>query len=666
MKKPVEISDNSKIKQMSQTVFLNIFITVASLICIIQFFRQTNTSETFDKIIYVSAVLIGSYYSARQFKVSTKTKNPSVVFTSFGLVLITIGLISLENHTSISQQYLQKLWLGFGLPVLILCLLLIPIIFQIYVWKFFNKFIRLIFGLIVIAIILLLILAVYQQDNSIIDMYHSEYVINEIYAVPSGNLPYVDFIPQYGIFYSLIISFFAKLISIPITINLILIFITIGTVFAIIIAIYLVFKSFNRSSLLLSTLLVVPFTSITKFPGRTDYPGNIFDLISAIPTRILPGLVIGALLLNILTATKEIGIWKAWFFGIVAGISFWLNQDFALISALISFFYLLLFGDYKKKIIHVMGGAVIGLSFYPLYASQFGSFRFDSIGFFALQYTSGYMAEPIQTPGPVLVILPLIIALFFASTTPLILERFKKYTVEPEYRRALLTASFFSCWSLIGFAYYLNRSFASGQMQILFLPLAVASASYFYYLFPKIESIPWGFKDFFTKRIWARSNLKYQIPNLSLAILMALPIASIIAFPNPKIEIQRLTNAPPEYKWPNKALADVMQRYKQISEKNPILLNELAYFGNAGNYFEYETSVKSANILNSPIDITPAKVPLETGCSYLRLLNSKYLLIDENGLAVKNAFGDRALCDLYNFADAKYGLGSYLLERVND
>jgi hypothetical protein len=144
---------------------------------------------------------------------------------------------------------------------------------------------------------------------------------------------------------------------------------------------------------------------------------------------------------------------------------------------------------------------------------------------------------------------------------------------------------------------------------------------------------------------------------------MALPLASIIAFPNPQIEIGRLTNAPAENKWPNIALDNAMKKYNQIVENNPQIPKDLAYFGNAGNYFEYETGVQSANILNSPIDITPAKVPLETGCSYLRLVNAKYLLIDENGLAVKNAFGDRGLCDLYNFADANLGFGNYLLEK---
>jgi hypothetical protein len=113
-------------------------------------------------------------------------------------------------------------------------------------------------------------------------------------------------------------------------------------------------------------------------------------------------------------------------------------------------------------------------------------------------------------------------------------------------------------------------------------------------------------------------------------------------------------------------LSETFQRLDQIKEINPELLTDIGYFGNAGNYFQYETQIKSANILNSPIDITPAKIPLETGCSYLIKLNVKYLLIDENGLIVKEAFGERGLCDLYHFTETTYTAGKYLLVRNDE
>jgi hypothetical protein len=621
------------------------------MIWTIQFFRQKNTAETFDKIIYLSAIAIGIYYSLKQMTRTKQIYKLSLAFKFFGLVSIIIGIAGLESHDSISQDYYQKLWSGFGIQILILTICLAPFIYQVYTWSSLKLFSKAVLAVLSIIIVGFMFTAIFQKDNSIIDLYHSEYVINEIYAIPAGNMPYVDFIPQYGIFYSLIAGLMAKLFSISISINLILILITAGTSIAILIAIYLVFKSHNRNSLTLAILLVVPFTSITKFPNRTDYPGNIFDLISAVPIRILPGLVIGMILLNLLTASKNIGLWKICLFGFVVGTSFWLNQDFVLISAFISILYLFLFGDFRKKAFYIFGSVLVGLVSYPIVAIQFGNFRFNSIGFFALQYSSGYMAEPIQTPGPVLVILPLITALFFASTTPLILEKFKKYVIEPEFRRALITSSFFSCWSLIGFTYYLNRSYASGQMQILFLPLSVASASYFYYLFPKVESIPWRFKDFFKKNIWAGSNLKHQIPNLSLAVLMALPLASIIAFPNPQLEINRLTNAPSANKWPlpknQQAFSDIENQLSILKSTNK---GEIMYFGSSGNYVDLKYGIKNTTIFNSPFDLLMSSKMVDIQCDNLKVLQPKYLLVNDAGIAIAQAFPNSTLCGIYSIS----------------
>ena len=317
MKNRIVNNSNPITNLLSREIFLHIFIFAGFMIWTIQFFRQKNTAETFDKIIYLSAIAIGIYYSLKQMTRTKQIYKLSLAFKFFGLVSIIIGIAGLESHDSISQDYYQKLWSGFGIQILILTICLAPFIYQVYTWSSLKLFSKAVLAVLSIIIVGFMFTAIFQKDNSIIDLYHSEYVINEIYAIPAGNMPYVDFIPQYGIFYSLIAGLMAKLFSISISINLILILITAGTSIAILIAIYLVFKSHNRNSLTLAILLVVPFTSITKFPNRTDYPGNIFDLISAVPIRILPGLVIGMILLNLLTASKNIGLWKICLFGFV-------------------------------------------------------------------------------------------------------------------------------------------------------------------------------------------------------------------------------------------------------------------------------------------------------------------------------------------------------------
>ena len=79
-----------------------------------------------------------------------------------------------------------------------------------------------------------------------------------------------------------------------------------------------------------------------------------------------------------------------------------------------------------------------------------------------------------RTPGPVLVILPLIIALAVAHLQVIRVSQ----SIDSEFFVRLYSNGvlglLFSSWSTLGFSYYLNRSYASGQMQILFLPISIA------------------------------------------------------------------------------------------------------------------------------------------------------------------------------------------------
>jgi hypothetical protein len=272
------------------------------------------------------------------------------------------------------------------------------------------------------------------------------------------------------------------------------------------------------------------------------------------------------------------------------------------------------------------------------------------------------MAEPIQTPGPVLIVLPLIVALFFASNYPLYQERFQKIPIPEDLKRAVLTASFFSSWSLIGFAYYLNRSYASGQMQILFLPLSIAMASYFYYIIPqKIEELPWTAKTFFKPETWKGKNFRKNLSHLPIAIAMSLPLATIAAFPSPVIEIERLTNAPAENRWPSKSLGQSIENFTKLKSLG-FDVGEIGYLGNSGNYFEILTGVDSLNILNSPWDLPSAEVPLKTGCSFISTKSPKFILTDSNGSSFGKLFENGLLCGSYKVADIE-NYGEWLWSR---
>ena len=257
------------------------------------------------------------------------------------------------------------------------------------------------------------------------------------------------------------------------------------------------------------------------------------------------------------------------------------------------------------------------------------------------------MAEPIITPGPVLIILPWIVALVCASFYLLIKERFSNVAIEEESRRAIITTAFFSLWTLIGFSYYLNRSYASGQMQILFLPLAVASASFFGYLFNQNSELPWKPRLNIKLSTWKMSSIKRNSSYLLISIIMSLPLSSIIAFPNPAIEIDRLTSSSPDHVWPKSLLVKTTNEVligKKFAQDNAVTIS---FFGASSNYMKIATGIESANILNSPWDIPVSSEAIEVGCSRIFNVNSDILILGEEGPALFR-FKDSTLCDKYS------------------
>ena len=617
-----------------------------ALIFSVQFIRKSN-SESIDQGIYLASLVLGFVF-VFLLKMKKLPNPPMLAINLFiFLGIFVLAIMGIEKHPTMDPKFLHDLWLGFGIYVLVMTLLLTPFIWTILLAPSSKRTHRITLTIMAVLISGLALPAMLQGGNSIIDTYHSEYVINELLAVPAGNIPYVDFIPQYGILYTWLIAPFSSFLQPNELVTLGLYLMSAGGIVAVALGVWLTYKAMNKRSLSLAILLVVPFTLVSKFPGRDDFPSTIIALLSAVPVRLVIGMALGMILLEeILGKSSK---FRIYLLGIISGLSLWLNLDFAIAASGIVCLYVLLFLDKRRRVAFISSFST-GALLYPVAISIFGfEFRWNSIGFFVVQYTGGFMAEPIQTPGPVFIILPLITSLFFASTYPLYQERFRKKPIPAELRRAVLTANFFSLWSLIGFAYYLNRSYASGQMQILFLPLSVALASYIYYVTSQSAGLlPWTARTFFQPSQWRGKQLSSRLSYLPIAMVMSLPLATIIAFPNPTIEIERLTNAPAVNKWPNSDLADATRLAKTIRQSNPEILGSLGYLGNSGNFFEISEAIDSVNILNSPWDLPPAPTPLQVGCEFITKKNYDNLLLDDTGLALAKLFESGKLCNIYS------------------
>jgi hypothetical protein len=508
-----------------------------------------------------------------------------------------------------------------------------------------------------------LIPAAWQGGASIIDIDSSEYVINENLAVSAGHLPYVDFIPQYGTLFSWLIAPFKSMLTPDGLVTLSLYLMSIAAIAAVLIGVYLVYKGTNKRSLTLSILLVIPFTSIAQFPGRDVFSGTIYSLLSQLPIRLLPTLLISLLLISMLSKKRNKKTILS-IIGIFSGFSIWLNQDFAFIGGFLALSFVVVFNNSMSSRLIVAGSYGLGFSLYPILVRAFGEqVNFSFVGFFVTQYQNGFMAEPIITPGPVLIILPLIATIAAISTGLLLRERFSAYQIPDHLRRAVLTASFFSLWSAAGFAYYLNRSYASGQMQILFLPLSVALANFIYFILDMDGESKWSARSFFTAETWRKTRLKSSLVSLTLAIAMALPLASTVAFPQPSIELKRLTQGVPGHTWPKSNSKSVSDDVAKIKAGSMFPLDGASFFGASGHYIELILGLPSLNILNSPWDIPVTQNTIEAGCAPVVASKSKYLILGAEGPALFQ-FEGSTLCNVYRIISVP-GLSEYrVAERI--
>ena len=147
-------------------------------------------------------------------------------------------------------------------------------------------------------------------------------------------------------------------------------------------------------------------------------------------------------------------------FGFIAGIVTWQSQDFGIAAVVTAYLVIIFAGSSRlievKTTLIALIGYVPGFALYPVIAALAGkAVSFDFFLFFARQFGSGFGAERMRTPGPVLYILPLLVMLVVVHG--IYLYKSKKSSVETaELSLSSLIGFTFGLWSLFGFTYYFS------------------------------------------------------------------------------------------------------------------------------------------------------------------------------------------------------------------
>lgn len=631
------------------------FAITGSFIFIIQALRGSAQSEGPDKAIYLFAVLIAGIFLLMGFSRSTKPTG-KYLYGVLTFLITVVGIAGVEQHAPINGVVLSnRLWLGFGPYTLLLAFFITPIVFKIIEWRSLNVAWKALLSALFLANTILVIPSFWQSAATVIDADHSEYVINELLAPLVGHWPYSDFIPQYQSFYGFFLKPFVGGMNAAQISNVALISLTFLSFITLIIGVFIAWNAIDRRSIALATGLVIPFTCLTQFPTREGYLGSIAALLSGLSIRIFPGLALLGLLVLLIRKTalsaprKRVGAFLL--FGFISGLVTWQSQDFGIAAVVTSYLVIAFAGssrffDVKTTVVALIG-YIPGFAMYPIIAGAAGkSVDFKYFLFFARQFGSGFGAERIRTPGPVLFILPLLVLL--VVTHGIYIHRSKKKAIETgDYSLNSLIGFSFGLWSLFGFTYYLNRSYASGQMQVLFLPLTVSLAAFVGILIKDpIRTLVFGNlqKGFlFSPRSIKEGNFAWVLP---LLLIISIPFASLLLTPNPSVEMKRINESKTIPRWPKPTIIASVIDAKNAANYAKEKGLSIAFFGASSYYVEKESGVKSVSILNSPFDLFMSQKTAQVSCNYIFKVNPDVLVVSDEGANLFQFVG-KTLCNTY-------------------
>ncbi len=629
---------------------LKAFALTGLTILLVQLFRGSAQSEGPDKAIFLLSIAIAAIFILMGF---TKGQfNSGKYIYSSGAILVTaIGIIGIEEHDPINGVVLSnRLWLGFGPFVFLLMAAIFAFVFKVLEWKSLSRTWKVSLAILFSANTALAIPSFWQSAKAVIDADHSEYVINEIIAPLNGYWPYSDFIPQYQTFYGFFLKPFAGAMNASQISDLIYLALTFITYLTIIFGVFMAWLALNKRSLVLAVGLVVPFTALTQFPIREGYLGSIASLLSGLSIRVFPGLLLLMATIYVLNSNRGQTTSKRYFslaiVGIFSGLVAWQSQDFGLAATITTLLIVAFASSPKliefKSLAAIMAGLIPGFLIYPIAGAVSGHpINFDYFLFFARQFGSGFGAERIRTPGPVLVILPLIVLLVVAHAITLHKSK-NALEANGELFNSSLIGLTFSIWSFAGFTYYLNRSYASGQMQILFLTIAISLAALVGVVIKALDGdLPKGFLLSKTNR-----NTKNFAWLLALATVFSIPFSTLVLTPNPAVELARIDEGSSTPRWPKATILASVEDARTASKFAKANGLKLGFFGASAAYVEKETGVQSLSILNSPFDLGMSQQTIQVSCEYIAKINPDVIVASDEGAALFQ-FEGKTLCNAY-------------------
>ena len=602
------------------------------------FATNNNTTGNANKPIYlcvlalafaITVIFLHDHHSAR-FDAAV------AVLASGGLIW---GIWTIERP----QMLRDGVWEGFGVHVALAVLVLLLVFGTFIQSRHLSRRVRIGIAVIVGICCVCDILGAIRTSDFLTYAENNQNEINDMLGPVTGRFPDSTYIPQYTALYGWLFLPLKSLLSPLALVGAMSIFLTLLDFATVLLAVRLVRRVLGTGGYLLAAAIVVPITYVTSHQlGATS---SIASLFQELPIRLVSGFVIIAIGLTdlVLLYRGTVRRGHLLFIGLVCGVITWNSQDFGLAATVVYGVMILLGGmpSVRRRSIGAwLVGLILGVASYPLFLLSIGSpLNVSFVAAVVKLFGSGLGAAPMQVPGPVLVVMPIIVC-SAAAGWALMRSRHRDGTPENTLvDQATITLAFVGTWSLLGLLYYVNRAYAEGQLQTMLLPCAVCIGALLSIAIHSDE----------VRALWrqrpdlTRLQLSVKIKLIPIGILVSLCFSSALLTADPVAAAKSLLNPPPTSGFTGADLPTLIPAIRKAQGFTADRSGKLSYLGESFNIVSLLTHVPSDAVLFPfpPEDLAPAVVQID--CRYFQNHHTQWIVLST--LAV-NVFGTGA-CGMY-------------------
>lgn len=618
-------------------------IAAATLLVLIVGTSATNNDATgdFNKPMYLAILALAIIITAAFLRYQRASQ------LDVALAVLSAGAL-IWGIATVERPQLLHYWEGFGNRVALGTVLLLLLFGTLVNPVRFPKWICIALGVIVSICCLSDVLGTIRTFDYMALVGNNLNQINDMLAPIAGKAPDSTFIPEYTALYGWLFVPFKHLLSPVALVGAMAIFLTVLSVATLVLAVWLVGRLFVGKRFLLAAALVVPITLvISRYAGDVS---SIASFSQELPIRLFSGFVIAAVGLKdlVLLYRGTLRGKHLLLVGMVCGIISWNSQDFGLVATAV-YGVMILFGSTRSTRMPALGlwlsGLIVAAASYPLFLLAIGSpLNVGFVGAF-VKSAGSLGAAAIQVPGPVLVVVPIIICSTAAGWALMRIRRRDGIRDDALLDQATITLTFVGTWAAVCLLYYVNRAYAGGQLQTMLLPCGVCVGALLSLLMRTHEfNARWQPRTDST--MWTRwpGTLKM----MPLGVFVCLCFSSLLLTTNPISAARTLVDPPAADHYTGYDLPQVISAVDAARRYTSGKGGELTYLGESFNYVSLVTHVPSNALLYgfpfSRVRSSAQTQVAQIECQYLEDHRSKWLVLSLNGVT---GFGND-VCSIYH------------------